>query len=184
MTGEELSPFRNGDAWDKFVLGGVANPGVAKVTPKREIGWDVKDATGQDGGSTTRKGQPIGEIEVEYYLVDDPINGNDFETWPAYEAIIWSTVSGDKPTPVDCEHPDCARLGFKSVALKTPGSMQPDGKGGSRVKFTFLEYKPPKPKPAKGASGSKSKGAKSDSDKAIDAANDKINALNNEANSL
>jgi hypothetical protein len=183
VTGEELSPFRN-PAWDKFVLGGVENPGVARVVAKREIGWDVKDATGQDGASTTRKGQPIGEIEVEYYLVDDPNEGNDFDAWPAYEAVIWSTVDGDKPKPVDCQHPDATRLRFTSVALKTPGSFQPDGKGGAKVKFVFLEYKPPKPKPAKGASGSKSKSGKTDGDKAIDKATDAINKLNDEANSL
>ena len=62
--------------------------------------------------------------------------------------MIESTTNGPKPTALPIYHPDLARNGFTSVVKSSISGLQYDGRGGATVVVEFIEYRPPKPKPA------------------------------------
>lgn len=139
-------------AWNKLLVCGVPSPGVVRLSGHvRTIGWDVKDASGQDGGTTTRKGKSVGKFTAEFELSDDPM-ATDFAEWDSFEALLMTSISGTEPEAMEVIHPDLQRNGFSAVVLAQIGEMIPDGTGGARIKVDFIEYAPPKPK-ATGAAG-------------------------------
>lgn len=144
------------DLWSKIEVAGVMSPGVCRLSGyDRKHGWDVKNASGQDGGTTTRKGDPVGAITAQFELIKSPDGSiDDYKDWDAFQKLLESTVSGSKPIALDIWHPDLARLGYKSVVLESISPVAPgeDGKGVVTVKF--IEYKPPKPKKPATTSGS------------------------------
>jgi hypothetical protein len=135
-----------------IVLGTVRSPGVVKLSGHdREKQWDIKAAKGQTGASSTLGGDPIGSFEAEFFLADDGDNGDgpgDFDKWEEFQRLIESTVSGPKPVALPIYHPDLSRNKFTEVVCGKIGGMVHDGRGGATVKVKFIEYKPPKPKPA------------------------------------
>jgi hypothetical protein len=113
----------------KIVLGTTISPGVVKLTGHdRKEKWDIKDAKGQDGASTSLQGKPIGQFSASFYLVDDGSPGtNDFDDWDSFQRLIESTTNGPKPQALDIYHPDLARNGFTSVVMSSISGMQYDG---------------------------------------------------------
>lgn len=134
----------------KFILGTVLSPGTVKFTGHdRKEKWDIKDAKGQDGASTSLQGKPIGQFTATIYLADDGAAGeNDFDAWDSFQRLIESTTNGPKPVALNIYHPDLARNGFTSVVMSSISGLQYDGRGGATVVVEFIEYRPPKPKPA------------------------------------
>jgi hypothetical protein len=134
----------------KFILGTTLSPGVVKFTGHdRKNKWDVKDAKGQDGASSSLQGKPIQPFSASIYLVDDGSSGeNDFDAWDSFQRLIESTTNGPKPKALPIYHPDLARNGFTSVVMSSISGLQYDGRGGATVVVEFIEYRPPKPKPA------------------------------------
>jgi len=178
-------PVWHEDLWDKIILAGVPSPGVVKLSGhKRITGWDIKEAAGQDGATSARKGDPLGSFTATFSLCFDPTLGeeqDDFERWPAFQALIESSVSGATPVALDVYHPDLERNHFVSVVKKSIGEMVLDGKGGATIAVEFTEYSPPKKKAATGASGSKSsKKSGADPNDPIAKAIEELNGLLNE----
>ncbi len=100
---------------------------------------------------TLKSQEPI-EFTTTFYLADR----EDFAAWPAFQALIDSTVSGAKPKALDIYHPDLARNQINSVVKASVGGVVHDAKGGQTVVVKWREYFPPKP--AGGSpSGSKAK---------------------------
>lgn len=135
-----------------IVLGTTRSPGVVKLSGhNREKTWDIKPAAGQTGASSSKKGDPIGQFDALFTLADDgdnPEGPGDFDRWNEFQRLLESIVDGPVPRALPIYHPDLARNKFTEVSVKMIGGMDHDGKGGATVKVTFLEYKPPKPKPA------------------------------------
>ena len=166
-----IDPSANSDAWDKLIVAGVPSPGVVRLTGhKRAIGWDVKDASGQDGATTTRKGEPAKKFSSTFQLVDDPWLGSDFAEWDAFEAVLLSSVSGAKPMALEVIHPDLQRNGWTSAVVESIGELVLDGRGGGAIQVDWLEYRPPKPK------ASASPGTTTTSDPRVDAASAALDA--------
>jgi hypothetical protein len=186
MTTEMPHPIYHAELWDKIILAGVASPGVVRLSGhKRVTGWDIKEASGQDGASSARKGDPLGSFTATFALVCDPTlpaEQDDFERWCAFQDLIESSVSGPQPIALDIYHPDLARNRFKAVVKKSIGELVFDGRGGATVAVEFSEYAPPKKKKAAGASGSKSskKSGASDPNDPIAKATEELNGLLNE----
>ncbi len=134
----------------KILLGTKLSPGTVKLTGHdRKDKWDIKEAKGQDGASTSLQGKPIGQFTATFYLADDGAEGeNDFDAWDSFQRLIESTTNGPKPVALSIYHPDLARNGFTSVVKSSISGMQYDGRGGATVVVEFIEYRPPKPKPA------------------------------------
>lgn len=149
-----LDPYANADAWNQLIVAGTVAPGTFSPSGhKRTIGWDVKDAAGQDGATSTRKGSPIGKFTGTHTLSDNPGGTSDFAEWEAYEALLRTSYGSDPPLALELIHPDLNRNGWTSACVAEIGEMVLDGKGGGKCAIGWIQYAPPKPKPASGASG-------------------------------
>lgn len=152
------NPVEDEELYRSIVLGGVRSPGQVTITGHdRVTDWDVKAAQGQAGASTTLKGEKPAEVTCTFYLVKDVALGiDDFAEWPAFLALINSTVKGSTPKALDVYHPDLAANGITSFVKASVGGVTHDGKGGQTIVVKFIEYKPPK-KVGGSPSGSKAK---------------------------
>jgi hypothetical protein len=135
------------EAYDYIWLAGMKSPGVVTLSGHdRTLGWDVKKAPGQKGATTTLTGDEPAEFTASFYLVrDDSVGRDDFADWPAFDAMIRSSVDGKEPKALDVYNPDLATNGITSVVLKKFGGVKHDGKGGQTIDVVFLEYRPAKP---------------------------------------
>ena len=164
-----MNPFFNEELFDKIVLAGVKSPGKCDISgAKRSEKWDVKEGDGQDGASTTRKGKEPSKFSVSFELYYDPFQGVDeYAEWTEFLKVLRRPVAGKDAVALEIYHPDLAELDIKSVVVTSIGGKKHSGKGSATVTVEFLEYSPPKPKPAKGAKGGKSsKGGKTSGDAA------------------
>ena len=178
-----IAPTYATTEWDTIVLAGVRSPGTVTLSGHvRSVGWDVKEASGQDGATTTRKGEPVGKFTATFHLVAD-VDHSDFDEWPAFQELIESSTSGAKPVALAVDHPDLQRNRFGAVVLDTMGEMVPDGKGGATIAVGFLEYRPPKPKPPVSAA-KQSPEAETEGDTRIREAQAELDALLEEGKSL
>jgi hypothetical protein len=176
--------WANADIWSTLVVAGMASPGVVTISGHtREVGWDVQDAKGQEGATTTRKGGPIAKFTATFYLVDElDANGySDFDYWPAFQALIESSFTGAEPVALEVYHPDLARNYITAAVLAKMGPMVPDGKGGATIAVDMMQYRPKKPKASGSASTTKTKTA---GDQAVADAEAELNALLKEGESL
>ena len=147
---------------NKLIVAGQESPGfVALSGHERAEGWDVKNASGQDGGTTTRKGRDVGKFTAEFQLSDwpDESGKTDYDGWASFQALLRTTVDGKTPLALEAVHPDLQRNGFTAVVLDKIGPHVEDGKGGGTIKVDFIEYCPPKPKPAGAPSKAKAAAA-------------------------
>lgn len=144
------TPYDLDDELSCIILGTTRSPGVVKLSGHDRIKqWDVKNAKGTTGASSALEGDPIGKFDAVFTLAGDDVDGvTDFDEWEDFQRLIESTTSGPTPVALPIYHPDLARNRYTEVTNGGIGGMIHDGKGGATVKVTFLEYKPPKPKPA------------------------------------
>jgi hypothetical protein len=149
-----MRPYLYDEEYSAILLGvpGLRSPGVVKLSgPDRNKNWDIQKAKGQSGASTKLNGDDIGQFEAEFFLAADEVDEDgrdDFDRWEDFQRLVESTTSGPSPVALPIYHPDLARNHFTAVTNGGIGGMVHDGQGGARIKVKFLEYKPPKPKPA------------------------------------
>jgi hypothetical protein len=155
------NPIDNESLYDAIVLAGKRSPGFVTLSAHdRNQKWDVKDADGAGGATTTYKGEQVAQFTASFYLVKDPIlQLDEFAEWEAFAAIIRSSLPNQgKPKALDIYHPDLAANDIKSVCQASIGGMTHDGKGGATVVVKFIEFRPAKKKGGTPA-GSKSAAA-------------------------
>lgn len=143
------APSQNRDLYNSITLNGMRSPGVVTLSGHdREHGWDIKEAKGQDGASTTRTGEKVCQFTCTFSLSDDPLSDtDDFAAWESFRAMLQFTMRGKVPTAMPIYHPDLAAQNITSVCVASIGGMQHDGKGGATVAVKLIEYRPPKKKP-------------------------------------
>lgn len=136
----------NEDLYNVIVLGGVSSPGqVTLAGHDSAVEWDVKAGWGLNGATTTLKSRTPISFTASFYMLRDVGQGvDDFAAWPAFLALINSTVASAKPKALDIYHPALAANDIKSVCKAKVGGETYDGKGGMTVVVTFQEYRPPK----------------------------------------
>jgi len=152
------NPIDNETLYDSILLANVRSPGQVTLSGHdRNQKWDVKDADGSGGASTTYKGEQIAQFTASFYLVKDPVlDLDEFAEWATFAAIIRSSLpNSGKPKALDIYHPDLAANDIKSVCQASIGGMVHDGKGGATVAVKFIEFRPAKKKGG-APSGSKS----------------------------
>lgn len=147
-----MRPSDDEESIATIVLGTTRSPGTVVLSGHDRLkNWDVQKAKGKTGASSVLNGDDIGTFKAAFYLVDDgtdPIGEGQFDRWETFERLIKSTTDGAKPFALPIYHPDLARNLFTEVSNGGVSGMVHDGKGGATVTVTFIEYKPPKPKPA------------------------------------
>jgi hypothetical protein len=156
------NPFDNPELYDTITLNGVNSPGVCVLSGHdRSVKWDEAAAKGQDGSTATRGGEPLAHFTATFFLCKDLLLGFDeFEAWESFQALIESSTNGKNPIALAIYHPDLARNRITSVCNEGVGGLVHDGKGGATVVVHFIEYRPPKKKPAgKATAGSANTGA-------------------------
>lgn len=150
-----LSAREHPELYDVLILDGDrVSPGrVRLVGHDRNKNWDIKAAKGQTGATSTLNGDPLGEFEATFELVDDPYDGeDDFAQWELFSRWLFSLVNGPKPKAVSIYHPDLATNNFTEVTVRSVGGVARQDNGLGIVKVKFGEHRPPKPKPVKPAS--------------------------------
>jgi hypothetical protein len=147
-----LNPYQQGEALHKLITQDVISPGKATLTgTPREKEWDIQKAKGKTGASTVLNGDPVGQFSVLFELsgdVDDGDGQTDFDRWDSYQRLLESSVNGAKPVALRVYHPDLAAAKITEVVLAGISLPTYDGKGGKSYTVKFIEFKPPKPKPA------------------------------------
>lgn len=148
-----MRPTDDDTLWDTILLGSLRSPGVVTLTGHDRIkNWDVQKAKGKTGASSKLNGDDVGTFKASFYLVDDGSQEvSQFDQWDEFERLVKSTTDGAKPSALTIYHPDLARNLFTEVSNGGVSGFVHDGKGGVTVTVTFLEFKPPKDKPAAGA---------------------------------
>jgi hypothetical protein len=166
------APYLYPDLYRSIVLGKAVSPGVVTLSGHdREASWEVAEAKGQTGASSTLNGSPVGEFQASFYLasVEDQI------AWPAFQRVIESTVNGPEPVALPVYHPDLAANRFTEVCGRNVGGIVRDSNGGVTVLVKFIEYRPAKTKPSSGAKASPGSG--SDDADSYDPNEERRNAL-------
>lgn len=139
--------------YTSIVLGSTLSPGTVTLSGHdRPKNWDVQVAKGTAGASDKLNGDAPGTFTATFYLAGDgseaPGELDDFEQWESFQKLIESTTNGKKPKALPIYHPDLLRNHFTDVCNAGISGMVHDGKGGATVVVKFIEFKPPKPKPA------------------------------------
>jgi len=148
------SPHTHSELYRSIILGGQASPGVVTLSNcDRKHGWDQQQPKGQTGEYTVNKGPKNSGFTASFYLAGE----TDVAGWDSFSALLASTVEG-KPKALSVYHPDLARNKITDVVVESIGILQHDGKGGATGVVKFIEFRPPKPKPAtKAAAGTPAK---------------------------
>lgn len=140
-----LTPHTHPNLFQAIVVGGARSPGKVTLSDgSRDHDWQKQKAKGQTGCTTVNHGPDVSDIVASFYLADE----EDVDGWDAFHRVLAASVEGTKPTALSIYHPDLARNKITDVVVKSIGLLQHDGKGGATVVCKFLEYRPPKPKPA------------------------------------
>jgi hypothetical protein len=150
------SPYAQGEALGKLVLvdQGVTSPGVMRLSGNpAKLGWDIQNAKGKTGSSTVLNGAPVGQISVTFELAGDEDDGSgqtEFDRWDRFARLLETSVNGPKPVALRVFNPDLAAAKMTEICLGPNGIALPtyDGKGGRSYAVDFIQFKPPKPKPA------------------------------------
>lgn len=139
------NPTTHPDLYKSIILGNVPSPGTVTLSGhERKHRWETQRPDGSQGAYTISKGPDVRGFTAEFYLADL----DDITEWDAFQALIESTVDGSKPRALAVYHPDLVRNRIGDVVCESVGGFAHDGKGGARVLVKFLEYRPPRPKPA------------------------------------
>lgn len=148
-----ITPEKGPTQWSSLLFtdggGTTRSPGAVTLSGDGlKPGWDIQNATGSAGATTKRTGEQIREFDADFQLATE----EDFDAWDDFQEYLEEMVANaKKPFARDVYHPDLARVHISSVTLGPVGLMVLDGKGGGRIKVHFLEYRPPTPAKAAGA---------------------------------
>lgn len=150
-----MSPDDDPQSYSTIVLGTMRSPGTVKLSGHdRMKNWDVQKAKGSTGASSKLNGDDIGTFKATFYLVDDgsaPPGQGQFDQWDKFEKLVRSLTDASKPIALSIYHPDLARQQFTEVSNAGVGGFARDDNGGATIVVSFIEYKPPKKKPASAA---------------------------------
>jgi hypothetical protein len=141
-----MTPSTHPDAFKSIILGsGQTSPGVVTLSGfPREHKWEQNQPKGTTGESTLNRGPKNSGFTASFYLADV----DEVEEWDAFQRILSESVEGPKPRALQAFHPDLLRQKIVDVVVASIGELTHDGKDGATVVCKFLEYRPPKPKPA------------------------------------
>lgn len=173
---------------EAFIVCGIAAPGLAIVTgAERPYKWDVKEAKGSSGATTTYQGEGIVKVKVELLLWKDgtdPADPTDhFAEWDSFRDLLRTGLREKNLRALDVLHPALVDIDVYAMAVERIGQLVPKGGGLFSASFDLVEYKPPKkaggtPQGSKGsAAGGAAPTAKDEKDDQIDQLLKKAKAL-------
>lgn len=139
------SPSTHPDLYKSILLGTTFSPGTVVLSGlDRKHLWEQQKPKGTAGAFTVNNGPDVGGFTATFYLADL----DDVAAWDEFQRLIESTVNGPKPRALPAYHPDLVRNKITDVVVESIGGFVHDGKDGVSVTVKFLEYRPPRAKPA------------------------------------
>lgn len=135
-------------------FGGVTSPGKVRLSGHdQKDKWERHAPKGTSGEVSINHGRELVEFTASFELADD----EDRDGWVEFSKFLKSLTSAGgngKPKAIGIYHPDLTDGGLIDFVVTSVGGMVHDDKGMSRATAKFLEFRPPKPKPAsKAAAG-------------------------------
>lgn len=197
-----VAPSEDPEAWGTLQVllngGWVYLPGLTTISDNpRVIGYDDKEADGQNGASTTRQGEKLKTFTSTHLLVDTPwppsaavvqegrTYENDFSQWDGAELLLRLSYAGEKPLALTVYHPDLERQGIGAATVREISGLT-DNKNGSGV--ITVKWKQHKDKEPTRGSGGGPKGddpeRRTEKDDEIDRLIEKSKQLDKEYESL
>lgn len=177
-----IDPENGAEQWNTLLVAGRRSPGTVRISGNDlKFGWDIKNADGQGGATTTRTNEPLKEFDAEFELSNelDEDGVNDMERWDEFQDLLEDSSFRKAPEALEIFHPDLARNHITAAVVSLISGMSLTTGGGGKIKVHFIEYRPPKPKKAAAPAKTKTEG-----DKTIDADVAEIDALQKEWKSL
>lgn len=139
------SPHTHPEMYKSLIIGDMQTPGTVTLSDFAfEHSWEEQQAKGSTGTTTLNRGRKPGRFTATFYLADL----EEMDAWDVVQRRLAASVEGPKPKSMLIVHPDLLRQRVIDFVLVSISGMQHDGKGGATVVCKFLEYRPPKPKPA------------------------------------
>lgn len=143
------SPYIHPLLYKSIILfGGLTSPGKVRLSGHDvNDDWERQRPKGTTGETTVNHGRKLAEITATFELADD----EDRDGWIEFAKFLNSLTSAGgngKPKAIGVYHPDLVERGFTDFVVTSIGGLTHDDKGMSRAIVKFLEFRPPKPKPA------------------------------------
>jgi hypothetical protein len=127
------------------MINGILSPGKVTLSGyARKHEWEEQKPKGSKGTHTINHGPKNSGFTASFMLADF----EDCEAWDEYQSMLAASVEGPTPKALSAYHPDLVRNKIIDVVVESIGDMTHDGRGGATVVCKFIEYRPPKPKPA------------------------------------
>jgi len=131
--------------YQSVIVGGKESPGVVTLSGhSRKHKWERQRPKGTAGEFSVNQGKDLIAFSASFFLADL----DDVTAWDEFAKMLATTLDGPKPTALSVFHPDLVRQQVTDVVVEDLGPLQYDAKGGATVVVKFLEYRPPKAKPA------------------------------------
>jgi len=153
-----IAPSRDQRAWERLVVytGNIPweSPGTVTINGADiEDAWDIKDAQGQDGAKTERKGQRAQTFESEHRLsdvlfqvVDEELEETYYEDdhagWSTFQWVLRTAMRSKPPAALSVRHP---KLALKEIDAAVPTKIvgpDVDGEGFTVFTVSWLVYAP------------------------------------------
>lgn len=137
-------------AQDFVVIGGDVSPGRATILdPKREIGWDIRQAYGMNLATLVPKGNPPATFSIRFDLWDEA----DLPKWNAFSAkwlkyatarVPGATDKNGNPVnyAISVKHPilQAQPIALQQCVIAKIGGLNVDEEGLWGCTVDFLEY--------------------------------------------
>lgn len=137
------TPYDHPDLYKSVNIGGVDSPGKVTLSGyARKHDWEVQKPKGQTGTSTLNRGPKNGGFTASFNLADR----EDCDAWDEFQRMLDTARTAGKA--LGCYHPDLVRNQIVDCVVEEIGDMVHDDRGGANVTCKFIEYRPPKKKPA------------------------------------
>lgn len=193
-----IAPSRNQWAWETLVFVWQGRdlfvPGITTI-PDGEIedDYDVKEAQGQKGASTDKKGEKVKKFTTNHWLSDapwtpgtyEPVEGvdvvDDHVQWTAFQFVLRQVMTSEPPKALSLKHPKLRLLEISSAVPTKINGPNPNEDGSTEFAISWLVYAPVK---RTGGPGKDSPEGKSDSDERIDSRVEEIDKLQEEWDNL
>jgi hypothetical protein len=146
-----------------FAGGWVFLPGLTTISDNpRVIGYDDKEADGQNGASTTRQGEKLKTFTSTHYLTDEPWPPgaaevpegrsfvDDFYQWQGAELLLRQSYAGEKPEALTVYHPDLERQGIDAATVREISGLTDNGDGSGTIVVKWKQHREKKPTGGRG----------------------------------
>lgn len=140
------NPYQHTDLFTSLLIDGYGwTPGTVTITGgDRKRSWETQRPKGTSGEVTIDHGPKNSEFTATFFFA----TFEELDRWEELHRFLHSTVSGTKPKTFMIGHPDLTRNHILDVVVESIGKLTHDGKGGASVTVKFLEFRPPKRRPA------------------------------------